>query len=462
MILPRLKKFERGLIFLGDGLLLYLAWKTAYLLRFNVDFFRMVSLYPQDPGPQPWELYRQMMAMTLPMWLIFLYKFSNLASPRVSISYFRIVVEISKAVILTSLAMLAGSFMAKHSYSRMVVIFFSAIAVIYLSIFRTLLGFVFRKFYSSTEDLRVAVVGNGKVPGLIQRILSQSSSGVAKGYNFPISSENLLAEVQKNRIREVIFSPHPHGMLAMAPLIEDCQREGVECKVVPDLLEFRMGEMVLDQSLGLPLFHLKSRSLDGFDYAFKRFFDLALSLLILGVLAVPLIIIALILKLDSRGPVFYFQNRVGYRGRTFLIWKFRTMVMDAENRLQELLDKNERPGVAFKMAKDPRVTRVGRFLRRWSLDEVPQLINVLKGDMSLVGPRPQIAREVETYDAAARRRLSMLPGITGLWQVRGRANLSQEDMIVLDLYYLENWSLALDLEILLRTVPAVLHGRGAY
>ncbi len=223
-----------------------------------------------------------------------------------------------------------------------------------------------------------------------------------------------------------------------------------------------MGEMVLDHSLGVPIFHLKSRSLDGFDYGFKRFFDLALSLALVAALATPFLVLAVLIKLDSRGSVFYRQKRVGYRGKVFLLWKFRTMVKDADEKLAALQDKNERIGVAFKMSKDPRVTRLGRFMRRWSIDELPQLFNVLRGEMSLVGPRPQIPLEVETYDTAAWRRLSLIPGITGLWQIRGRAALSQEDMIALDLYYLENWALALDIEILFKTFPAVVAGRGAY
>ncbi|MBI4051945.1 MAG: sugar transferase, partial [Elusimicrobia bacterium] len=176
----------------------------------------------------------------------------------------------------------------------------------------------------------------------------------------------------------------------------------------------------------------------------------------------PMLLITALIKLDSHGPVFYFQKRVGYKGKPFFVWKFRTMVRGAEEMLSALLPKNNRAGVAFKMENDPRVTRLGRFLRHWSLDELPQLFNVLKGQMSLVGPRPQLPREVETYTSTAWRRLNMLPGITGLWQIRGRAKLSQQDMIALDLFYLENWSLALDIKILIKTIPAVLSGRGAY
>jgi len=169
-----------------------------------------------------------------------------------------------------------------------------------------------------------------------------------------------------------------------------------------------------------------------------------------------------LVRRDSPGPAFFTQERVGLNGRRFHMLKFRSMVIDAETQLPTLLDRTDGNGVLFKLRSDPRVTRVGAVLRRYSLDELPQLVNVLKGDMSLVGPRPPLATEVERYDEWTRRRLLVRPGITGLWQTQGRSDLSWEDSVRLDLYYVENWSLTGDIIILYRTVRAVARAEGAY
>jgi lipopolysaccharide/colanic/teichoic acid biosynthesis glycosyltransferase len=175
-----------------------------------------------------------------------------------------------------------------------------------------------------------------------------------------------------------------------------------------------------------------------------------------------MILVALLIKLDNPGPVLFRQERVGMEGNRFFMIKFRSMVVDAEGRLAEFARQNEGSGPLFKIKNDPRVTRLGAFLRRFSVDELPQLLNVLSGSMSLVGPRPPLPAEVEVYESDVRRRLLVKPGLTGLWQVSGRSNLSWQDSVRLDLYYVENWSLAGDLVIILRTVRAVFGSTGAY
>ena len=194
----------------------------------------------------------------------------------------------------------------------------------------------------------------------------------------------------------------------------------------------------------------------------KRGLDLLLASLACVALSLVLIAIALAIKLDSPGPVFFRQERVGRDGRRFAMLKFRSMRLDAERYLAALREQNEATGPLFKMRNDPRVTRVGRVLRRLSLDELPQLFNVLRGEMSLVGPRPPLAAEVAEYEDWHMGRLQAVPGMTGLWQVSGRSEIAFHDMVRLDLHYIHNWSLVLDLEILLRTIPAVLSSRGAY
>jgi exopolysaccharide biosynthesis polyprenyl glycosylphosphotransferase len=213
---------------------------------------------------------------------------------------------------------------------------------------------------------------------------------------------------------------------------------------------------------GLPMMHVEHARLSGGRRAIKSLFDISLAAL-LAVLLTPLfLLVALVIKVDAGGPVFFRQIRVGRGGEMFRIIKFRTMHLDAERRVEAMRAQHAPAGVLFKIREDPRVTRSGRWLRRWSVDELPQLFNVLLGHMSLVGPRPPLPGEVELYPEDMRRRLVVKPGLTGLWQVSGRSDLSWAESIRLDLRYVENWSLTVDLVILLRTAVAVLRGSGAY
>jgi exopolysaccharide biosynthesis polyprenyl glycosylphosphotransferase len=210
------------------------------------------------------------------------------------------------------------------------------------------------------------------------------------------------------------------------------------------------------------MLHVEHPRLTGARRVIKDVVDVTLAGLLLLLLAPVLAMLAVLIRAESPGPAFFRQVRVGKDGRRFRIVKFRTMAADAERRLPELRAGGGPTGVLFKMRDDPRISRVGRFLRRYSLDELPQLINVLRGQMSLVGPRPPLPSEVDAYPSDMRRRLAVKPGLTGLWQVSGRADLPWEEAIRLDLRYVENWSLSLDLVILMRTVSAVLRGAGAY
>ncbi|CAN7499085.1 sugar transferase [Arthrobacter sp. LjRoot14] len=232
--------------------------------------------------------------------------------------------------------------------------------------------------------------------------------------------------------------------------------------MAPALTDIAGPRIHTQQVAGLPLIHVTTPTLEGGQGVAKRLFDVFVSGIMIVAASPLMALVAILVKLDSRGPVFFKQERVGIEGAHFGMLKFRSMVLDAEQNLEALSNHNEGNGVLFKIRNDPRVTRVGRVLRKFSLDELPQLFNIFAGSMSLVGPRPPLPTEVEAYEHDVRRRLLVKPGLTGLWQVSGRSNLSWQDSVRLDLYYVENWSLAGDLIILLRTVRAVFRGTGAY
>ncbi|KRE91856.1 polyprenyl glycosylphosphotransferase [Arthrobacter sp. Soil764] len=232
--------------------------------------------------------------------------------------------------------------------------------------------------------------------------------------------------------------------------------------MAPALTDIAGPRIHTQQVSGLPLIHVTTPSLEGGQRVAKRLFDISASALLIVLLSPLMFIVSILIRFDSSGPILFRQTRVGIEGKNFYMLKFRSMVADAEQRLSELVELNEGNGVLFKMKRDPRITRVGQYLRRFSLDELPQLFNVLEGTMSLVGPRPPLPREVESYESDVRRRLLVKPGLTGLWQVSGRSNLSWQDSVRLDLYYVENWSLLGDLVIILRTIRAVFGSAGAY
>lgn len=249
------------------------------------------------------------------------------------------------------------------------------------------------------------------------------------------------------KLRELSWSLEPGRQhLVMAPSLTDIAGPRIHARPVA----------------GLPLVHVETPRYEGADRFVKRGFDFCASAAILALLLLPLVVVALLVVTTSPGGLFFAHERIGKHGRPFRMLKFRSMVAGADSRLEELLKAQgsvDQP--LFKVENDPRVTNIGRFIRRYSIDEVPQLVNVLKGDMSLVGPRPQVAKEVALYDNAAARRLIVSPGMTGLWQVSGRSNLDWEESVRLDLFYVENWSITADVAILARTVRAVLASDGA-
>jgi exopolysaccharide biosynthesis polyprenyl glycosylphosphotransferase len=264
------------------------------------------------------------------------------------------------------------------------------------------------------------------------------------------------------QIDEVLIADPDFPQNEAVELVDRCHRHGVRVRVAPSTMEILMDRVEFVPGQTLPLFELKPPVFEGVDWLLKRSFDLVGSTLLLLLFSPALLLIALAVKLSSRGPVIYRSMRPGIAGEPFPCFKFRTMYEDAERRQAELEEANEQGGAIFKIRRDPRVTPVGQFLRRWSLDELPQLFNVLRGEMSLVGPRPLPQRDFDRLEDWHRKRYLVLPGITGLWQVSGRSELDFDELVRLDFLYLENWSVFLDLSILLKTVPAVIRAKGAW
>ena len=240
------------------------------------------------------------------------------------------------------------------------------------------------------------------------------------------------------------------------------EQRGVDLLIAPGIVEVAGPRLSLRRASGLPMLHVERPVSSGVRYATKLFADRLIALTVLVLISPILLVIGLLVRRDSDGPALFRQERVGEGGRTFTMFKFRTMGVDADARLSDLADGHDGNDTLFKLRMDPRITKIGAVLRRYSLDELPQLINVVRGEMSLVGPRPPLPREVDTYESDTVRRLRVRPGMTGLWQVSGRSDLSWVDSVRLDLWYVDNWSLALDAQILVRTVNAVFRGRGAY
>jgi len=273
--------------------------------------------------------------------------------------------------------------------------------------------------------------------------------------------DELEAILISGKVDEVLVTLPIKSMYAEAKsVLETCNDAGIRAQILTDIFEVKAPRRVVRRLNGSPTLTYASGPAESFRLHMKRYFDIIGASIGIVLLGIPMLIIALAIKLTSRGPVFFGQTRSGLNGRTFRCLKFRTMVVNADALKASLRDQNEVSGPVFKMRRDPRITRVGRFLRKYSLDELPQLFNVLVGDMSIVGPRPPTPDEVQQYNRWQLRRLSMRPGLTCIWQVSGRNQVGFEDWIQMDLEYIDCWSLLLDFLLIVKTVPAVVRGTG--
>ncbi len=365
-------------------------------------------------------------------------------------------------------------------YSRLIFAFAWGVIVLLLCVWRGLVVGVRRWQWSRGVGCEQVLVvgGTGLGRSVMEGIVAQPFHGFALvGYledrvraNERPSGHfrhlgligNLETILRTREVDQVILALPFWEHHRLPDLVAICRLAGVDFRVAPDLYELSFDRVDVGDLSGIPLIGLKEVSLIGWNLILKRAMDLVFVILSAPVV-VPLSLILIgLIRWDSPGHAIFRQQRVGKHGKLFTVYKFRTMVQDAEARKAELAILNEADGPLFKIRDDPRMTRLGRFLRRYSLDEIPQLWNVLRGEMSWVGPRPPTPEEVAQYEEWHKRRLEVTPGLTGLWQVLGRSDTSFDEMVRLDIYYAENWSPKMDFRIMLQTVPVVLSGRGAY
>ncbi|TLS52174.1 sugar transferase [Paenibacillus antri] len=361
-------------------------------------------------------------------------------------------------------------------YSRLVIVSFWVTALMGSFLLRGSKRMIYfslaRKGYLTKN---VIIVGAGKIGKLIMdefgahpwlgyRVLGyvdDQETSLYDSHQCLGTTSSLKSLVTTNHVDEIIITI-PSQRTLVDSIIKDLRKISINIKIVPDMFNLMFSTVQIGNINALPVMTLIRTPMQGLGYALKRIFDVVLSSIGLLIMSPLLGLVAILIKLEDGGPVLYKQIRIGKNGKMFGMYKFRSMVRNAEQLLPQLSDKNEMDGAAFKIKNDPRVTRIGRILRKYSIDELPQLLNVLKGNMSLVGPRPPLPNEVDLYGDWEWRRLEVLPGITGLWQVSGRSDLSFQQWINLDIYYIENWSLGLDVKIMLKTIPVVIKGEGAY
>jgi exopolysaccharide biosynthesis polyprenyl glycosylphosphotransferase len=458
------------------------ATTAAFVLAFMIRLWAGQDDW-QRAGPL--HLFRLYLPVLLAAVLIFpllgyilgAYKQVELRRPR------EIATDIVKMAALGLLTLFSALFLLQgHFVSRSFLFVFAVLQFLLLGTSRWLLLIGGTWLRSRPEQRRhFIIVGSGNGAAEVATLLEEgerfglslmgfihigneppiSPPGLRRAYS--VLPKEQLVEMLHNRIvDEVVFAVEKEELLELEPLMQQCEQEGVRIRIQLDFLPKGFSHIFVEHLAHVPLLTLATTPQNDFALLFKRAVDVIVSTLSLVVLSPLLLILALLVKLTSKGPVLFRQVRCGLGGRQFVLLKFRSMVVNADELLADLSELNEAEAPLFKMRNDPRCTKLGRWMRMFSMDELPQLWNILRGDMSLVGPRPPLPQEVEQYQPWQRRRLRMRPGLTCLWALEGRSQLRFERLTRLDLLYIDNWSVWLDLKILLKTIPTVLSGRGAH
>ncbi len=490
--------FECIAMVILDGWLVVIAYQLAYRLRLYLisdkSFFAknlshtievIRSNFASDGGSihklyTPNSPQYLLLQVGIVVGLIAIFTMRGLYRVRLTGTWFRQVwIIISSSTV--GLAFLVTYFFVFQppSSSRLIVPFVWITTIIVLCAGRLVVSVTMGLLYRlGLGETRLLVVGSGRLGKMtMQHIAANPNLGYSIiGFLHDMSEEpndfgrfkmlgtldDIGLVIRSMQVDEVIIALPSYLHEYAIRSVKMCERLGASFKLIPDLYEMNLSRIDMEAMEGIPLIGIKQVSLNTVQRAVTRVFDILVASFVL-LLGLPVwICIAAAIRINSCGPIIYGQKRVGLNGKEFDFYKFRSMYQDADKVLSALIAKNEAQGPLFKMKDDPRRTPVGRFLRRTSLDEFPQLINVLKGEMSLVGPRPPLPREVAHYEEWQKGRLAIKPGLTGLWQVRGRSDLTFDEGVLMDLYYIENWSLRLYFQVLLRTIPAVLLRRGAY
>ncbi len=464
------------LLVLADASLILIGFSLAYIVRYKLQWFRSV----EPAFAVSFGEYLPAMAAYL-AFLLFTFYLSDVYPCQRGRSWVEEVYAIGLATMAgTAVLIIVNLFFSATLLSRLLFLYAALMVTILLAVSRLFIQIGrghLRQYGVGVE--RVVLVGAGEVGRMVMRTVAARpdygyqligflDDNPSKG-NTDIgpfkalgSLDNVDAVLNTVGIDSVIICLPWQSHRRIQSILRLCDHRGVRAQVVPDLFQLTKNQMKVEDLNGIPLISTREVSIQGWNLVVKRLFDTAVSVAMLLIGAPFLLLIAVAIRLDTPGPVIYSQRRVGRHGKLFKCYKFRSMIVGAEEMQSDFETMNEASGPLFKLRNDPRRTRVGQVLRRYSLDELPQLINVLRGEMSLMGPRPNLPDEVEKYREWHKRRLSVSPGITGLWQVSGRSDLTFDEMVLLDIYYVENWNLFLDLSILLRSVPAVIRARGAY
>ncbi|MFK7805815.1 MAG: sugar transferase [Anaerolineae bacterium] len=466
----------RTITFLTDLFFILSAFYLGWFIRYELEWLQPVETYHAFTSYIP-QLRLYFVLIILAFWqnLVWRRRRGELFADEM--------IRVLNAVSMATAVMIVYIFVTQPlPFSRLFWAFVPLSLLSLILIGRILRKLILQVLYSSGRATdKVLLIGKGETGRSVLRTLiarkdlgfsligymhdGQSNDLGVIGSRIPDKGafDNLSKVLLEHADLHTVFIALPGNMYEdVMRLIRICRNSGVRVQVAPDLFQLSLSRVESISMGGIPILSMREIRISFFERFIKRFLDLFITLLIAIPVGIICLFIAIAIRLDSHGPVIYRAKRVGQGGRDFVMYKFRSMIVGADAEKPALQQMNEKEGPIFKIREDPRLTRVGRFIRRLSLDELPQLYNVLLGEMSLVGPRPPIREEVEQYQAWHRQRLLVRGGVTGLWQVSGRSDLTFDEQALLDIYYIENWSLSLDLRILVQTIPYTLFGRGAY
>ncbi len=463
-------KRERAFLFslkvIGDILIVFFSYQLSYLIRHGVFFF-----YGREHFLEYIELFGFVVVITFFSFLI-----SKVYKHRRSFFSLDELKYVFNALFIAFLITVFFVFFSKgYQYSRAVIFLWFTFDFIFISFFH----FVFSRFETHLHSKgfgvkNIAIIGKTDTGVDIQRKLKKYPAHGMKFIGFITKKkdnkknvlgrlENLTDIIKKYNIGEIIIADDTINDNEKMKIIKIAIKYQIHVIIASSIFELLSSDISVTEIYGIPTLTVSPSPIRGLNLVLKRLIDISISFFVLLISLPFSLFISIAIKLDSRGPVFFKQLRVTKKGRIFNCLKFRSMVKNAEKIKDSISHLNEQiKGPIFKAKNDPRITRVGKFLRKYSIDEFPQFINVFLGQMSIVGPRPPIPEEVEEYNSIHIERLKVKQGITGLWQVSGRSELSFEDMVKLDIFYIEHWSLWIDIKIILKTIPAIITTKGAY